>query len=281
MIAALSFVKGHGTENDFVLIPDPDGSVDLSAGQIRALCDRRAGLGADGVIRVTPDERGGFFMDYHNADASAAEMCGNGARVFVRFLIEAGWQAAGSFDFSTRGGPRSAHAGPSGDVSISMGPVELGGPSTAITAEQRWPGLAADVGNPHLVCRVDQNLTDLDLSTAPEIDRAMFPAGVNVEFVDLRAAGAVTMRVFERGSGETRSCGTGTVAAAAVHLAGSGGQQGDIDVRIPGGRVRVGLTGGQRDASGRIVHYRAATLTGPAVLVARGEIDAEFLAAHR
>ena len=107
-----SFVKGHGTENDFVLLPDPDGA-SRSGGQVRALCDRHAGLGADGVIRVAPagrDRR--FFMDYRNADGSLAQMCGNGARVFARYLVDAGWARSGTTRVRhPRGGPHRAGAG--------------------------------------------------------------------------------------------------------------------------------------------------------------------------
>src|SRR3954471_14689548 len=102
------FVKGHGTENDFVLLPDRDGSLTVTEAQVRALCDRRAGLGGDGVIRVAPSGNGGFFMDYRNADGSYAQMCGNGARLFARFLVDIGWEEAGSFSFETRGGRRTA-----------------------------------------------------------------------------------------------------------------------------------------------------------------------------
>ena len=277
--APLPFVKGHGTENDFILVPDPDGSVALTPGQIRALCDRRAGIGADGVIRVTRDEQGGLFMDYYNADASVAEMCGNGARVFARYLVDAGWESPGAFDFTTRGGPRRATLGPTGDVSIGMGAVAVTESSIARLGAAEWPGIAVDVGNPHLVCPVPDGLADLDLSSSPEFDHDLFPAGVNVEFVEQRSAGVVAMRVYERGSGETRSCGTGTVAVAATRLAESEVAAGRVSVLVPGGRVHVDLADGRPDARGYA--FGASTLTGPAVLVARGVIDPEFLDAHR
>jgi diaminopimelate epimerase len=260
-LAGLPFVKGHGTENDFVLVPDRDGVLDISPDQVRALCDRRAGIGADGVIRVAPGTQAPFFMDYRNADGSIAEMCGNGARVFARFLVDAGWVAPGSLTFQTRGGLRTAELGADGDVRVGMGPAVIGEPSAAIVRGVRYPGVAVDVGNPHLVCRLDGGLAELeslDLTVAPEVDAEVFPHGVNVEFVVPLAPDRVRMRVHERGSGETRSCGTGTVAVAAAALGWSGRAQGTVHVLVPGGAVRVDRTEAE------------SSLTGPAVLVASG-----------
>ncbi len=263
--APIVFYKGHGTENDFVLLPDRDGTLDVTAAQVRALCDRRAGLGADGVIRIAP-EGDSFVMDYRNADGSLAEMCGNGARVFAHFLYREGWVAPGPFSFSTRGGRREARdAGESG-IAIGMGPVRVGDTTTtaARLADGDWrafDGVAADVGNPHLVVATEVPLDDLDLTVAPRYDASTFPDGVNIEFVTTRGPGEVAMRVFERGVGETRSCGTGTVAVAAAHLAATGRDSGVVVVDVPGGRVQVELG------------PEGATLTGPAVIVASGELD--------
>lgn len=274
-VAAPDFVKGHGTENDFVLLPDPDDVLDLTAGRVRALCDRQAGIGGDGVIRVVPVRDGGperFFMDYYNADGSVAEMCGNGARLFARYLVDAGWAEPGSIVFRTRGGTRVARLAAVGDVSVEMGPAVLGTRSRALVGHHEYAGVAVDVGNPHLVCAgvVDEAaLAALDLTRQPDFDPQVFPDGVNIEFVTVLGVEEVAMRVHERGVGETRSCGTGTVAVAAAHLAGSGRAVGRVAVRVPGGRVTVDITAG------------ASTLTGPAVIVARGRVDAGFWAAHR
>lgn len=175
-------------------------------------------------------------------------------------------------DFLTRGGLRTAELGAAGDVRIGMGPVRLGAPSVASVLGTDFPGRRADVGNPHLVCVLDgpdarARLAGLDLSVAPAVDAPEYPDGANVEFVVRDGAGsepALTMRVHERGSGETRSCGTGTVAAAAVLLDGA---DGTVTVRVPGGQVRVEVSDGD------------AWLTGPAVLVASGVLDEEFTAA--
>jgi diaminopimelate epimerase len=270
----VAFLKGHGTENDFVLLPDLDASLDLTDERVRALCDRHRGLGADGVLRVVPapstsDAR--WFMDYRNADGSIAEMCGNGVRVFARYLVEAGLAEPGEFAVGTRAGDRvvTVSAADPGTVTVRMGRATVTGRSNVTLAGRIFPGVAVDVGNPHLACVFDTgtvNVADLDLAEAPGHDTAVFPHGVNVEFVNEVAPGTLRMRVHERGVGETRSCGTGTVAvvAAALHLAGE--SAGERTVLVPGGQVVV------------TVDEHDSTLTGPAVLVAGGELSAEWWA---
>lgn len=256
-----AFVKGHGTENDFVLLPDPDGVLELTAELARRLCDRRTGIGADGAIRVANGPSGRFLMDYRNSDGSPAQMCGNGARVFARFLVDAGWAAPGHLEFETAGGVRTADLGPAGDVRIGMGRVRIGDVSVAVVGGRQISGRASDVGNPHLVCLIDDDLAGLDLREPPGYDEAVFPEGVNIEFVRQVGSDAVTMRVYERGAGETRSCGTGTVAAAAVHLADQERDSGTVGVSVPGGLVSVQI------------HQGTADLIGPAVLVYSGTLN--------
>jgi diaminopimelate epimerase len=268
----VEFVKGHGTENDFILLPDPAGTLAVSPSQVRALCDRHAGIGADGVIRVAPTPPGSaaaFVMDYRNADGSLAEMCGNGARLFARFLVDAGWATAGNLAFETRGGVRTAEVPSAGEVTVEMGPARLGRESTATVSGREIHGVAVDVGNPHLVCLTDIDLAELDLSQQPAFDSAVFPAGVNIEFVTVSGPGRVQMRVHERGVGETRSCGTGTVAVAAAYLSSVGRSAGTVRVAVPGGMVTVGISADD------------STLTGPAVMVASGTIDQRFWDRHR
>jgi diaminopimelate epimerase len=274
-VAGIAFVKGHGTENDFVLLPDLDAALDLTAERVRALCDRQRGIGADGVLRVLParaadvDTAAEWFMDYRNADGSIAEMCGNGVRVFVRYLVEAGLARPGDFLIGTRSGDRAVTVladDPAGTVTVRMGRAVVTGRSTARLGGRAFPGVVVDVGNPHLACVIDVDVTDLDLTVAPGYDPAVFPQGVNVEFLNEPAADTLRMRVYERGVGETRSCGTGTIAAvaAALHLAGR--TEGRCTVDIPGGQVVVTVTDDD------------STMTGPAVLVATGELSAEWWA---
>ncbi|MEC3914702.1 diaminopimelate epimerase [Nocardia sp. CDC160] len=293
----MEFSKGHGTQNDFVVLPDPDAWLELTQSRVAALCDRRRGLGADGVLRVAragalvetgvlaalPQDvsAGDWFMDYRNADGSIAEMCGNGVRVFAHYLVATGLENREEFVVGSRAGARPVvvhHADPvHGEVTVAMGTVKSLGPSTTTLDGREFSGLGIDVGNPHLAC-VDPTLTpqilaDLNLEHAPAFDHTLFPHGVNVEILTALGVGSdgekgVDMRVYERGVGETRSCGTGTVAAAAAALVADGfdlaSDVGHIKVRIPGGVVTVGIENG------------AAWLRGPSELVATGRIAAKW-----
>ena len=281
---------GHGTENDFVVLPDPDGRVWpeslLDAGMVRRLCDRRAGLGGDGVLRVVrtthvPDapevlgdalDRCEWFMDHRNADGSHAEMCGNGIRLFLHVLVTEGLLDRSTCEagvlVGTRGGPRRVGATPDGDYWVDMGPARPFGEGKASLSGQVFSGLAVSMGNPHLACLTDVDLDSLDLSAAPTFDTALFPEGVNVEVIDVLEPGAhIRLRVFERGVGETRSCGTGACAAAYAALVADGRTEGTVVVDVPGGRLSVQVTAG------------TTVLTGPAVLVSAGALCAEWLAA--
>jgi diaminopimelate epimerase len=202
-------------------------------------------------------------MDYRNADGSVAEMCGNGIRVFSRYLAEHGLAPGPEFAVATRSGPRQVRLGIGGEVTVEMGPVAVLGPGSAVIAGQAYPGLRVSVGNPHLACLVDGPLAPFDLSQPPGLDPGQFPEGGNVELVRVTGPASVAMRVHERGSGETRSCGTGAVAAAA---AAANGSDGTWDVRVPGGDLKVTLEAGR------------GWLTGPAVIVAEGELDPSWLA---
>ncbi|MFC6017185.1 diaminopimelate epimerase [Plantactinospora solaniradicis] len=281
----MQFSKGHGTGNDFVLLPDPDGQLDLTPSIVSTLCDRRRGIGADGVLRVVraakhPEavEHAGtaeWFMDYWNSDGSLAEMCGNGVRVFTRYLISTGLAdpVGGTLPIATRAGVVRAEVG-DGEISVDLGPPRIGGGGVATLGGFTLAGTAVDCGNPHLVCVLPASvdLASLDLTRSPGFDPALFPSGVNVEFVasappvdgaDLH----VLMRVYERGSAETLSCGSGTCAVAAVALRDAGRTAGVVAVDVPGGRLTV------------TVDEQSCWLAGPAVLVAHGEINLAGLTA--
>jgi diaminopimelate epimerase len=270
----LPFAKGHGTGNDFVIVPDPSGSLELSPAQVAALCDRRRGIGGDGLLRVvrTGAVPGGgidvpkvadaassveWFMDYRNADGSLAEMCGNGARVFARYLVSNGLADGPTVAFLTRAGVVTATVGPD-EVSVTMPSVAVGGPGVVRVGGAEFKGTTASCGNPHLVCAVDDP-SALELRETPALDPEQFPEGGNVEFVAPVAPGHVRMRVVERGVGETQSCGSGACAVAGVVLAGASGT---VIVDVPGGRLTVTIE------EGRCV------LAGPAVLVATGTLTA-------
>jgi diaminopimelate epimerase len=215
-------------------------------------------------------------MDYRNADGSVAEMCGNGLRVFTRFLIDHGMAEGPALTVATRGGLRRVRVEPHGGITADMGPVRVLGPGRAVSSGTVLDGLRISVGNPHLACLVDAPLDKFDLSAPPELDPGQFPAGANLELVQLTGPAAIAMRVHERGSGETRSCGTGAVAAAAAASAATmqatGAERSGSEswqVRVPGGELTVTL-----DAT-------TSWLTGPAVIVAEGELNPAWLAAAR
>jgi diaminopimelate epimerase len=270
----MRFVKGHGTENDFVIVPDADGLLDLSPATVAALCDRRIGIGGDGVLRVvrtkvSPEvadqaDEAEWFMDYRNADGSVAEMCGNGIRVFARYLVDSGLAAAGEFAVATRDGVKRVRLGSTGDVTVDMGRPVVLGESHAVVNGREYRGLNVNTGNPHLACLIDDPVEGLDLTRQPEYDQSVYPAGVNVELINSIGDHNVSMRVHERGSGETRSCGTGAVATAVAAAYACGETTGTWTVRVLGGTVTVILDG------------ETSHLAGPAVLVASGHYPAVF-----
>jgi diaminopimelate epimerase len=348
----MRFAKGHGTGNDFLVLPDPDDHLTLSPELVTRLCDRRTGLGADGILRAvrtaagaqvavpagpqlapghpqlapghpqlapghpqlapghpqsapghprpTPGSAPEWFMDYRNADGTVAEMCGNGIRVFARYLLDHGLTAGPVIAVATRAGVRHVRVAADGEFTVDMGAVRILGASSAVLGGRACEGLAVSVGNPHLACLVDAPVASFDLSRPPVLDQRRFPDGANVEVVRVRGDGELEMRVHERGSGITLSCGTGAVAAAvaaavmaaggaagvmaaggaAVVMAGgaagsmaaggdAGGEHvslaGTWTVHVPGGRLVVTLGEG------------TSLLSGPAAIVAEGELTDAWL----
>ncbi|MFF8818366.1 diaminopimelate epimerase [Leucobacter sp. NPDC015123] len=289
-MTALTFTKGHGTGNDFVLFTDPDGEVDLTPERVKFLCDRRFGIGADGVIRavrsraipegadilaVEPEAE--WFMDYWNADGTVAEMCGNGVRVYTHYLISEGLvspERSDTLPLGTRAGVRDVLIGASG-YTVDLGRWRLA-PERLVAATGLAvprPGLGIDVGNPHVVAVLadDAELDGLGLVSDPALDPA--PAGgANVEFVvpsePLLKNGVahIRMRVFERGVGETLSCGTGA-AAAALAFRHWGGEQmpNSWSVEVPGGKLGIRMFATEEGEH--------VSLSGPAELVYSGTVE--------
>ncbi|MFE0864580.1 diaminopimelate epimerase [Streptomyces rochei] len=284
MSTRIAFLKGHGTENDFVIVPDPENALDLPPAAAAALCDRRAGIGGDGLLHVVrsaahPEAahmaaEAEWFMDYRNGDGSVAEMCGNGVRVFARYLQRAGHAVEGDLAVATRGGVKTVHLAKNGDVTVGMGRALLPeGDVEVSVGERRWPARNVNMGNPHAVAFVADLDHAGDLYTAPPFRPATaYPDGVNVEFVVDRGPRHVAMRVHERGSGETRSCGTGACAVAVATARRDGvdpavtGTPVTYTVDVPGGTLVI-----TEHPDGEI------EMTGPAVIVAEGEFDAEWL----
>jgi diaminopimelate epimerase len=338
----MRFAKGHGTGNDFLILPDPDDHLRLSSELVIRLCDRRTGLGADGILRAVrtvahgsrepvsgqpglasgdleparghrepvsgqpglapgdlepargnrepvsgaPRPRAGpaaeWFMDYRNADGTVAEMCGNGIRVFARYLLDHHLATGPAIAVATRAGVRHVRLAEGGEFAVDMGAVQILGSGSAVVGGQACEGVAISVGNPHLACLVDAPVASFDLSRPPVLDPRRFPDGANVEIVRRRGDGELEMRVHERGSGVTLSCGTGAVAAAAAAAITAGGWpagptanggsagneqaslSGSWTVQVPGGRLVVTLG-------------ETSVLSGPAVIVAEGELTDAWL----
>jgi diaminopimelate epimerase len=280
----MRFAKGHGTGNDFVILPDPDGEIELSPALVVRLCDRHFGIGGDGVLRVVRTGAVGWdadgqsaewFMDYRNADGSVAEMCGNGVRVFAQYLIEAGLASGAAasgpgLQLASRAGTRSVRAEADGQFTVDMGPATVLGSGSVDLGGQLLSGLAISVGNPHLACMTSLPVADIDMGNPRVLGPAALTSGANVEVVRAVAPGNIEMRVHERGSGLTLSCGTGAVAAA-VAAASAAGEWPDGAgrrwiVQVPGGRLTV------------LPSSTASLLTGPAEIVAAGELSASCLA---
>jgi diaminopimelate epimerase len=275
----MRFAKGHGTGNDFVILPDPDGRLDLTPELVVALCDRHFGLGADGVLRVVRSAVAGedaagqlaeWFMDYRNSDGSIAEMCGNGIRVFAKYLLDEGLAAGLVIAIATRAGTRTVGAGPDGEFTVDMGPATVLGDGAVHAGDQRLAGLAISVGNTHLACMIEQPVAAIDLTEPRVLGPADLASRANVEVFRVVGDHEIEMRVHERGSGLTLSCGTGAVAAAvaAADAAGEWPAAPGLPwvVHVPGGRLAVTPS------------VTASLLTGPAELVAAGELSASWLA---
>ncbi|MWV60229.1 diaminopimelate epimerase [Rathayibacter sp. VKM Ac-2754] len=290
MTIELHFTKGQGTGNDFVLFSDPDGEVDLSPAQIAMICDRHFGVGADGVIRavrsralpvggaaLAQEPEAEWFMDYRNADGSIAEMCGNGIRVYAAFLLAAGLaelEPGDTLPIGTRAGVRDVTRSGAG-FQVDLGRWELAGGEPLVRAKElkvARPGLGIDLGNPHVVVALsnDDELDSADLSYIPQLEPE--PAdGANVEFVVPGeplihdGIGRIRMRVHERGSGETLSCGTGAAAAALAvrYWAGPRAPQ-SWRVDVPGGTLGVTMFATEEGEH--------VGLSGPADLVFTGTI---------
>lgn len=276
--AVQSFAKGHGAGNDFIVLPDPGGLLALTAADVVRLCDRRTGIGADGILRAVRSTASAeaapvaadadWFMDYRNADGTPGQTCGNGIRVLARYLVDAGYCPPGTFTLATRSGLRTVHvphrsADFDGPVTVDMGLPRLPGPSgiTVSAGARSWPALHVDMGNPHAVAFVDDLTHPGTLASPPVVDPSdVYPHGVTVEFVVRRGPYDLALRVHERGVGETRACGTGTCAAVAAAL----------HIGAPVGIYTVDMAGGQLCVD--VLADGSMELTGPAAIVASGTV---------
>jgi diaminopimelate epimerase len=282
----MRFAKYHGTGNDFVMVEDLDDAIRLSSSLVAAACDRRRGVGADGVIRIAPADEADFFMDYYNADGEAAEMCGNGIRCLAKYVYDRGLTSSPEITVLTRAGVKrlaiQSHDGVAASVTVDMGPPSFerktipmsGDPAARFVSQpldvgaRTFTATALSMGNPHCVLFLDPS-DDLSALAVGRLgpmveERPEFPNRTNVEFVKVND-GEIHVRVWERGSGETMACGTGACAAlVACSLAGLTGRE--ADVRFPGGLLKLAWRTNDH-----------VLLTGPAVCVFEGELDDGWL----
>ncbi len=278
-MSQVPFAKFQGIGNDFVMIADLDDCLTLTSAHAERICDRRFGIGADGVIRVALGTDGAdFFMDHLNSDGSEAEMCGNGIRCLAVFAQQEGLTAKSIMKVGTRSGIKTIEV--SGDrVRVDMGapifdpaeiPVQWEGADALQAKLDMEDGhlevACVSMGNPHAVLFVDDPSTAPVTSLGPVIEHhPAFPNKTNVEFVHIESPRRVRMRVWERGVGETMACGTGACAAAVVARQ-IGGTEGRLEVVLPGGSLEIEWGGSLRDS-------RPVFMTGPAVRVFDGSVD--------
>jgi diaminopimelate epimerase len=262
----IAFAKMHGAGNDFVVVDHREPFLPAdSTGLFARLCDRRRGIGADGVLLLEREDGCDFRMRYHNADGGRAEFCGNGARCLARFALDLGLGREGEVRFATDAGPKSARATADGRIALAFGAVQDGAEVSLAACGRSFSGRHVVTGVPHLVVPV-QGLAAIpfgEWSPALRAHPALGPAGANVDWVETRPDGRVAMRTWERGvEGETLACGSGAIASALWALLG--GAASPVTVRTAGGDDLV--VDFETSAAGR-----TATLTGPAVTVFTGE----------
>lgn len=262
-MGTVKLTYGHGTENDFLLLLDETDHIQVSSAAIAQFCDRKSGIGADGFIRMVKRD-GHWFMDYRNSDGSLAEMCGNGIRVMARYLVDHKLVPGGIFPIDTRAGRKFLAVPDSGDISVNMGKVEEIPDEISVQHNgHSWNAIHVEVGNPHAVAFVESLDQVGSLARAPEVTpEDSYPEGTNVEFVEVLSDTEVRMRVHERGSGETRSCGTGVCAVAlATNIHRRKNLPASWIVHVPGGTLKVEIDG-----------HSNAVLTGPALLLSEHEV---------
>ena len=284
------FAKLNGIGNDFVMIEDLDDAITLGPDQVIALCDRHFGIGADGVIMVKPSPRPECvaYMDYYNSDGTKAQMCGNGVRCFAKFLVDRGIvdPNAGHFVADTLSGPKPISFTLDGEGRLAQATVDMGAPileplevpTTFGGTQTPYGNVARDaefyidgrmlrftcvsMGNPHAVTFVDKKGLELVDSLGPMVETCdAFPEGTNVEFAYVDGD-VISMRVWERGCGETLACGTGACATAvAAHICGHTPRK--VTLELIGGTLQIEW----RESDGHVL------MTGPAAESFTGTVE--------
>lgn len=277
----MRFAKYHGIGNDFIMLADPDDRLEVSSELAARLCDRRFGVGADGVIRVAPGRDGAdFTMDYRNSDGSLGEMCGNGIRCLAVFAREEGLTHANELQVDSGAGRKTIVVLSDGRVRVDMGPPIFTASDMPITwvgdplhvklesDEEVFEAACVSMGNPHAVIFVDDPKEFPVATIGPQLEwNPAFPNGANIEFIRVPSKNRVEMRVWERGSGETLACGTGACAVAVVARLLADANP-EVTVVLPGGELEVEWKGSVEDE-------QPVFMSGPVTKVFEGEIDLE------
>ena len=251
----MRFTKMHGCGNDFVVVDEHDGRADIDAARARALCDRHTGIGADGILVIGTRRGARWPLAIHNADGSIADACGNGSRCVARYLLER--YGGDALELVTKSGLVRAWRDPDG-YAIELAAPQLGEGLRIAVGGRGYEARAVRVGNPNVVVFVDDPAT-VDLQALANAATAV--AGpANVAAAGRRGPGAISLRVHERGVGETLACGTGSCATVAAARARGDVTSDTVRVHLPGGTLVV------RDRGARY------ELAGPAEYVFQGEV---------
>lgn len=272
-MTTLHFTKMQGTGNDFILIDGLKQNIKAIKENARHLCDRRFGIGADQLLLLRPSETSDFRMQIYNADGSEVEMCGNGIRCFAKYLKDHGYTSKEKIKVETLAGTIIPYF-QEGEISVEMGKPILSGPLIPVNLEgeviakpiqvdgDEWIVTCVSMGNPHCVIQVDDVDNFSVEKVGPRIENhPLFPNRTNVEFIQIVNDHEINMRVWERGAGETLSCGTGACASAVASILNRWTGQ-DVLVHLKGGDLKV-----------RWEKDQSVILTGPAEEVFTGKID--------
>ncbi|HYI46629.1 MAG TPA: diaminopimelate epimerase [Actinomycetota bacterium] len=278
----MRFAKYHGIGNDFVMLADPEDRIEVTEAMAARLCDRRFGIGADGVIRVVPGGGGAdFVMDYRNSDGSIGEMCGNGIRCLGVFARAEGLTTESKLQVDTGAGRKVITVLDTDRVRVDMGapiftpadiPIRWDGDPLHAKLETSGEVIEAacvSIGNPHAVLFVEDPQAAPVKTLGPELEwNPLFPNGTNVEFIRVPSKDRVEMRVWERGSGETLACGTGACAVAVVAKLLAGADD-NVTVSLPGGELEI-------EWAGSLENEQPIYMTGPVVKAFEGDVDLEL-----
>jgi len=266
-MVGLNFIKMQGAGNDYVLVNSVDTPIEDPADLSRTISDRHFGIGSDGLILMAPSESADVRMIMFNADGSRAEMCGNGLRLLAKLARDEGLVATDDMTVETDAGllpvtlVREAGAVVGARVRMGVPRFPVGSTETIRSHDRTFEFTAVDMGNPHAVIFLDENLEAFDLERygSPIENADRFPDRTNVEFVVVDSPDRLRQRTWERGSGETLACGTGATAVAAAAIR-SGRATSPMTISLRGGDLRLEWNGPDQEA----------VMTGPAVKVFRG-----------